>query len=289
MQKLIKKQYMSKNKKIGLALSGGGIRAVAHIGLIKYLEENDIHPTVVSGTSGGAIVATLYAAGCSTDEIMSVFRNRSPFRMSYFSFYKPGFLDTDKFGNYLFEEFVPHNSFEQLVKKLYVTATNIVDGRVTYFTEGDLIKILLASCALPIVFSPVDIDGKLYADGGILNNFPVEPLIGDCDIIIGSYVSPLQSVQPEELSSSLRVLMRVFDISTAYCVDKFKDCDVVFNPPNMHQFGMFDRTRVDEIFELGYEHAKAHGDILIKVLEEEEEILETPGFFSRFVRNFQLW
>ena len=279
---------MTEDIKIGLALSGGGVRAVAHIGLIKYLEEINIQPTIVSGTSAGAIVATLYAAGCKTEEILSVFKNRSPFRMSYFSFYKPGFLDTDKFGNYLFEEFVPHNSFEALDKKLYITATNIVDGRVTYFTKGDLIKVLLASCALPIVFSPVEIEGKLYADGGILNNFPVEPLLGDCDIIIGSYVSPFHSVAPEQLSSSLRVLMRVFDISTAYCVEKFKDCNTVFNPPDMHQFGMFDRTKVDKVFELGYEYAREKGEVLIEMINDaSKKVPEKSSFLAKFIRSIQ--
>lgn len=265
-----------KSPNIGLVLSGGGIRGVAHIGLIKALEEMNIRPTHISGTSAGAMIAALYAAGCSAEQMLYIFKTRSPLKFTHFSFYKPGLMDTDKFGAYIYDEVLPYNSFEELPKKLYITATNITDGKMTIFSEGDnLINTLLASCALPMVYSPVEIDGKLYADGGILNNFPTEPLVGTCDIILGSYVSPVKSVSNEELSSSLKIIMRVFDISTAYCREKFKSCDWVFDPVGLDEFGMFDRSQVDAIYELGYQSAMAQKEA-IQQLFEEEELIEQP-------------
>lgn len=273
----MKQVQKDKSPNVGLVLSGGGIRGVAHIGLIKALEELDIHPTHLSGTSAGAMIAALYAGGCTAEQMLDIFKTRSPLKFAHFSFYKPGLMDSEKFGNYIYEEVLPHNSFEQLSKKLYITATNITDGKMTIFSEGDnLINTLLASCALPMIYSPVEIEGKLYADGGILNNFPTEPLLGQCDIILGSYVSPVKSVDNEELSSSLKVMMRVFDISTAYCREKFKSCDWVFDPSGLDEFGMFDRKQVDMIFELGYQSAMAEKEAL-KALFKEEQITEPPA------------
>lgn len=264
-----------KKTTIGLALSGGGIRGVAHIGLLKVLEELDIHPTHISGTSAGALIGGLHAAGCTAEQILDIFKTRSPFKFSHFSFYKPGLMDTDKFGEYIFEELLPHRRFEDLDKKLFVTATNISDATSMTFSEGDdLMKALLASCALPMIYSPIEIDGKFYVDGGILNNFPTEPLMGQCDVILGSYVSPVKSVLPEEINSSLKVMMRVFDISSAYCKDKFRTCDWVFNPSGLHEFGMFDRKQVDNIYELGYQTAWAQREVLEELFAEPAEIIE---------------
>ena len=86
---------------------------------------------------------------------------------------KPGLLDTERYFD-LLARYFPGNSFESLQRKLYVVATDLQKGDEQIFSEGELIKPLLASAALPPVFSPVDINGRLYADGGIMNNFPYD-------------------------------------------------------------------------------------------------------------------
>ncbi|HDO26739.1 MAG TPA: phospholipase, partial [Bacteroidetes bacterium] len=173
--------------KIGLVLSGGGIRGIAHIGLIKVLEDHNIKPDIVSGASAGALVGALYAKGYSTETIIDFFHNTPLFRISFFAKNKPGLLDMEKYQTY-FKEYFPEDSFESLEKQLYITATNLEDGRLDFFSSGELINPLLASAALPPVFAPVLINDKLYVDGGIMNNFPVEPLENNCDFIISSFV-----------------------------------------------------------------------------------------------------
>ena len=120
---------------------------------------------------------------------------------------KPGLFDTDKYLPF-FEDYFSAHHFEGLEKKLTVVTTNLQKGEQVFFEKGELFKPLLASAALPPVFSPVSIDGTMYADGGIMNNFPVEPLVDNCDVIIGSYTSSMKEVGKGQLKTSVQISQR---------------------------------------------------------------------------------
>jgi NTE family protein len=239
---------------IGLVLSGGGVRGVAHLGLLQVLEEIGIQPTAISGTSAGAIVGALRAAGHSVGTILDFFRNTSIFKPGLFASRKPGFLDTDKFYPVL-KELLPEDDFGVLKTKLYVTATDMVKGKQRTFAHGQLIRPILASAAFPVVFTPVEIEGQLYTDGGALNNFPVEPLAGECELIIGSNVHPFKDLQPSDIKNTLSVMERLFHLSIHHhTIHKYHLCNVVV-APDLASFGTFDRGHFDEMFELGYKAA----------------------------------
>lgn len=247
---------MKRNKKIGLVLSGGGIRGAAHIGLLKVLEENDIKPDVISGASAGALVGALYANGYSVNSMMDFFRNSPLFKISFYAKHKPGLLDTEKYQHY-FMQYFPKNSFKNLKKELYVTVTNLEYGRLEYFSAGELIHPLLASSAFPPVFSPVTLNNSLYADGGIMNNFPVEPLLGNCNLIIGSFVNPIEREKKENLNSIRKVLDRVYHLSSYSASQiKFNQCQYVFRPLGIEHIKTFDSKHLDKAFKIGYEHAQ---------------------------------
>lgn len=240
----------------GLVLSGGGVRGVAHIGVIKALEEHGIRPEYVAGASSGAIVGAFHAAGHGWEETLDFFRSVSLFTWGNYAHGKPGMLDTDKFREG-FEQFFPDDRFEALAKKLFVVASDLIKGRSRLFHEGPLIRTLLASSAVPGVFSPVVIDDSLYSDGGITNNFPVEPLLAHCQRIIGVFVNPLKQVTAHELRSSFAVLERAFSMDRAsHSIRKFDDCDLVISPKSLSAFGTFSTQHVDEIFRIGYEAAQ---------------------------------
>ncbi|MCU0345321.1 MAG: patatin-like phospholipase family protein [Saprospiraceae bacterium] len=246
---------------IGLVLSGGGVRGVAHLGLLQVLEEIGIEPVAISGTSAGALVGSLRAAGHSIGTILDFFKTTSIFKMGLFSARKPGFIDTDKFIPVL-GELLPED-FSGLQKKLYVTATDMVRGRQRTFSHGPLIRPVLASAAFPVVFTPVEIEGQLYTDGGALNNFPVEPLTGECELVIGSNVHPFEDMQPADIKNTMKVMERLFHLSIHHhSVQKYHMCKVVVAPKELAGFGVFDRSHFDEIFEIGYKAA----------LEKREEL-----------------
>ncbi len=239
--------------RFGLVLSGGGIRAVAQAGVLAALAEEGIEPDCVSGTSAGALVGALHAAGRTPREIVDFFALRSPFKLTNFALGKPGWIDADKIVADFGESF-PDDSFAALGKRLFVTATDLVRARVEVFADGPLIRPLVASSAVPFAFTPVAIDGRLFADGGILNNFPVEPLLGLCDTLIGVHVSSLRQIAPKELGSSLAVAQRAFEVGMFHASQRqFHRCDLVLRPPGLGRFGLFDVKEREEIFAIGLE------------------------------------
>ncbi len=238
--------------RLGIVLSGGGSRGIAHIGVLKALDEYGLSPDCISATSSGAIVGALYAAGYSSEKMLEFFKVKSPFKLSKFALGKPGFIDTGKsVADFL--EYLPENSFEALPKRLFLTATDIVNARLEIFTSGSLIPAVLASSSIPMVFTPTEIDGRWFSDGGIINNFPVEPIRMLCDVLIGVYASPLRQVDRSALKNSLAVSHRAIEVGMYFSSKaKFHECDVFICPEELSRFGLFDTKHLGTILDIGY-------------------------------------
>ncbi|MEL6591213.1 MAG: patatin-like phospholipase family protein, partial [Bacteroidota bacterium] len=259
-------------KKIGLVLSGGGVRGVAHLGVLSVLQRFEIEPCFISGTSAGAIVGALYAAGCSVGEMMTFWEQSLPFELNYFNYRKPGILDMDKTA-VLLAEYLKVDEFAALKHRLFVTATDMIAGESTFFSEGPLLPAVAASAAFPIVFSPVEIDGKLYQDGGIMNNFPIEPLRERCDLIIGVNVSPLGQVQREDLDNSIGILERVYDLATDISVRaKQEECDILIAPEALADYPTFGSDKIAEIFKIGYDAALEQFELFVNRIETDSPL-----------------
>ncbi len=241
---------------IGLVLSGGGSRGVAHIGAIKALEEHGIYPTHVSGSSAGAIVGALYTYGYHWEHILEFFRSIQILNIKKYAIGKPGFIDAEKFYPE-FNRYLKEDHFSALKKPLAITATNILSAKLEVFTDGELIKPILASAAIPGVFAPVKIKDSYYVDGGVLNNFPVESLRSKCDILIGSYVNGIEDITIEDLKHSHNVIERAFRLkSVKEDYIKFRDCDLVISPKALSKYATFDKKHIDDIFKIGYNATK---------------------------------
>ncbi len=255
---------MKSFKKVGLVLSGGGFKGVAHIGAIQAIEEAGIQPEYISGTSAGALVGALYAGKYSTEEIKNLFTKTPLLKFNRFTRKKAGFLDSEKFHDD-FESYFPKNSFEALPKKLFITATNLVEGTVKVFDKGELIKPLLASAAFPGVFSPVMIDQELYADGGILDNFPIAPLRKKCDFIIGIDVSPIKKPKITDFKHSFNVMQRAYYLRAMPNAEiKCNQCDIIIQPKELIHHGIFNSSSLDKVYDLGYQEAKKQIALFLK-------------------------
>ena len=225
---------------LGMVLSGGGSRGLAHVGVLKALAEEGVEPDCLSATSAGAIVAALYAAGYSPEAMLEFFETKHPFRVSNLA----------------------------LRKKVFITATDIVDGRLEIFTSGRLIPAVLASSSAPLVFTPTEIDGRLFSDGGVIDNFPVDPLYGLCSTILGVYASPLLRRDRSELKSTLAVSIRALEVGMYYrSRDKFHQCDYLICPRELARFGNFDTRHYGEILEIGYRAARDKMPEILGLLE----------------------
>ena len=257
--------------KIGLVLSGGGARGAAHLGVLKAFEEYGLSPTHISGTSVGAIVGALYAKGVHWSEILSFLKDTSLFHTKRFAFNKPGFLDTEKFYDDL-KVYFPRDNFDTLDKPLFITATNVLTGTLKVFNKGQLIKPIIASASFPGLFTPTEINGSHYIDGGILNNFPVEPLKKHTDLIIGVFINSLKKIRINELKHSFTVVDRALKIRAASeSVQKFADCDLVIAPEDLSEYAIFGMNNIDAIFDLGY-------TTTIKALKDKGNIFDKNPF-----------
>lgn len=247
------------SKNIGLVLSGGGAKGIAHAGALQFLEEKNIKPSVISGTSAGAIIASLYAFGKKPSEILTFFKSIYFFHWSHFTLKKPGIVNSKSFKEY-FDKVFGETKIRDLDIPIIITATDIVKGKLKIFKpETKLSDAVLASSAFPGIISPYKINNNLYSDGGILNHFPTDLIQGMCDNVIGVYVSPLQDITEKDLTSIKAVTTRAFDLLSAHSnYQKFSLCDLVIQPKELSKYSTFEtnKTKMDAIFKIGYEEAK---------------------------------
>lgn len=239
--------------KVGLVLSGGGIRGIAHLGVLQALTEAGIKFHMISGTSAGSIVGSLYCQGMEPYEIFRIFLKTKLYKFLRPAFRNPGLLSLD-LTRTLFLEHLPHDSFEGLKIPLVIAATDFSEGKLTYFSSGKLIQAVLASSSIPGVFKPIIIDGKMYIDGGVLNNFPVEPVQEHCDFIIGSSCNHLPTV------SKIVNFRRLFERAAIMSInsDMERKCqflDVLIEPEGMGATSVFDVKKTEEIYWLSYNAA----------------------------------
>lgn len=246
-------------KSIGLVLSGGGAKGLAHAGVIKFLEENNIQPNRISGTSAGSIVGAMYSWGKSPEEILEFFKSIYLFHWKHFTLKKAGLIDSESFKNNFYTIF-QDAILGDLKIPIQITSTDMVRGKLKIFgPETKITDAILASSSIPGIMSPYIIKGKPYSDGGILNHFPTDILQGQCDVIIGVYVSPIQKIEAKDLNSIKAVTTRAFDILSANSnLHKFNICDWVIEPKKLSDYSTFETNKIkmEAIFNIGYEAAK---------------------------------
>lgn len=240
--------------RIGLVLSGGGARGIAHLGILRALDELKISFHCVSGTSVGAIIGALYAQGMRPDEILHEILQTRIFRSLRPAWTLRGLLSIESIQSLLMH-FIPHNTFEQLRIPLTVVATDLEAGKPHYFSTGSLAPALMASSCVPGMFNPVTFNGATYVDGGITDNFPAMALRTQADYIVGLHCNPV--IQAPPVKSVKTVLERTMLLAINCNAARSKEyCDVVIEPPELGSFSTLDVSRARELAELGYSYAK---------------------------------
>lgn len=236
----------------GLVLSGGGARGVCHLGVIKALEEMNVRIDCISGTSAGAIAGALYSYGYTPDEALNIITGTS-FAWSLRPAWRwTGLLSLEGLRE-IFLRFIPENSFESLKIPMVVAATEVRKGKIEYFNQGELIPVILASCCIPAMFNPVEINGGVYVDGGVLDNLPVKGIQDQCSFIIGSHCN---FIRPEvDLRNFRAVIERalLMAISGNTTISKSL-CNVLIEPPDVGKYSGFDIGKAKELFEIGYRY-----------------------------------
>lgn len=265
---------MTSKFKIGITLSGGGAKGIAHIGVIRALLENDIHPEIISGTSAGSIIGSMYAAGVSPDNMVKMVNSSSFYKifrlvgMPGAGWVKLGYLKEK------LKEYIAEDSFESLKYPLYICATNLNLGKPVFFHTGSLFDKIMASCAVPWLFQPVEIDGQLYADGGITNNLPAQIIRDQCEILIGCNVKPKVIINSnKQLDSFIGITQRCTDLSLwTNSKPNVKLLDIYIAPEKIHDFSSFNISKTKELCEIGYEATMTVLPKIKQILEDKSDI-----------------
>ncbi len=247
--------------KIGIALCGGGARGWAHIGILKALEENGIFPTHISGTSAGAIVAALYAAGKTPDELLEIAKDANILKVYAFGLTDIAFMPTSGFTrlsylkDILSEHLPKSDDFNDLQKQAFIAVTNLNKCDYEIIHKGSITDAVMASAAIPIIFKPQNIGEHTYVDGGVVNNLPVEPLKSICDTVIGVNINNNQYAA--EVENVISITMRCFETMIwNNTKNRLKNCDIVIEPTEVFDFGLFDFGKAEEIVQTAYESTK---------------------------------
>lgn len=234
------------NVPVNLVLSGGGEKGVAHIALIEALQERGIKINAISACSAGSLVGSMYASGLDTKEILDFFLTTDIFQYSWVTFAKPGIFDSNNYSRLI--KYKIKKTFQELNIPLYISTTNLNRGATHYFNSGELIKPVLASCAIPGLFNPVKINNELYADGGVLDNFPLTPFENSKYPIIGSYVVYPSEKTNDELNSTLSILEQSFKLLSLASEEYkfFKTFATICFP--LEEFNGFSKKEVSGIY-----------------------------------------
>ncbi len=172
-------------KKVGIALSGGGARGFAHIGVLQELEKEGIYPDFVAGTSMGAIIGSLYCSGHTASEIEDLVESEDWKDALKLTFSKSGFVGGDKIR--LFLSKLIKNDFDSLDRKFVCVATDVNTGKKIVLKEGNLVKAVYSSMAVPGIFTPLRYKGMVLVDGGLVEPVPayqLKELGADCIITV---------------------------------------------------------------------------------------------------------
>lgn len=240
--------------KIGIALGGGGARGFAHLGVLKALEEKGIEADIISGVSAGSIVGVFIAAGMKADRIMQLMKENKFTDYAKINLPVNGLLSLDNLKANL-DKYLTADKFSELELPFYVAVSNLYTGKVEYINQGDLIPVIQASASIPVLFSPVEIAGNLYVDGGLLDNLAIKPLKKSCDKIIAINIMPIERI--DQVNNLVDVAIRTFQLSVSGRNREVKnEVDLYIEPEGLEEYHILDTKHADKLFELGYNYAK---------------------------------
>jgi NTE family protein len=275
--------------KLGLVLSGGGAKGIAHVGILKALELEGIRPDYITGTSMGSIIGGLYAIGYTADQLDTIVRsinwdlvlsNNIPLNFisyeekEYYNRYllefpvenwklklPSGMIEGQTLNEVLNHYTWPANkyrTFDEFPIPFRCVATDVSTGKPIIFREGSLSEAIRASMAIPTAFTAVDLDSTLAVDGGVVNNFPVEELFAmGADVVIGVDVGD-GLIPAKELDGMTDILFQVSMFKSLERLEEQKTkCDIYIRP-DLKGYGTASFSDYSEILELGYTTGKEY-------------------------------
>lgn len=240
-----------KQYKLGIALSGGSARGFAHVGALKAIEEAGLKPDVLAGVSAGSIVAVLYASGVSPDNILKLFSDQSLKSLIGFNLKSGGIFNIDKMKQLIMKAIAPCKTFADLKIPVYIGVTNLDTGKWEVMNEGTIADRMVASCSIPILFKPVNINGSNYVDGGVLRNLPSSAIRDKCETLIGINVNPMTPLKKP--NSIIDIALRTYDLMAKSNQNPDMEiCDLAVVLREISSYQLFNLNDINKVFTSGY-------------------------------------
>jgi NTE family protein len=241
--------------RIGLALGGGAARGIAHIGVLKYLEERNVKPCCIAGTSAGSIVGAFYCSGMPVEKIGQVIAEMSWRDLVRLTLPRKGVIKSSRLLR-LIEEHIGDTTFQELKIPLLINAVDLLSGEEIVISEGSVARAVEASSAIPGIFTPVRLGNHLFVDGGLLDNVPVTLMLDrNIDFIIAVDVGAQKLLQKEP-KTIFEVLIQSFDIVRRHRdMPAHKYADKMIEPC-LEEFAIWDTSKAELMIKRGYEAAK---------------------------------
>lgn len=259
--------------RVGLALGGGGVRGAAHIGVLSVLERAGVPVDVVAGTSVGAVVGAAVAAGVPSAEILERFRKARWMDLARPSWRsRISMLDANPMLDILIAT-VHAETFEELALPFAVVTSDMHTGQPVVFTSGPLRPAVLASAAVPGIFEPVRLGGKLLADGGVTVNLPVaqaRALGADVVIAVDIMPQPDASYEPKDIGEMVMLSLSIMEWEREAACEAADVCIT----PDVARFNLMDLSQVQSVYEAGVEAGEA---ALPEVLAAVGMTLDVPA------------
>ena len=259
--------WFTKKYPIGFALSGGFIKGFAHLGAMQSLLEHDIKPYILSGVSAGALAGVFYADGNEPHKVLDYFAGHKFQDLTKLVIPKVGLFELGEFIDFL-KSNLKSKKLEELQIPLIITATDLDHGRLVHFHKGDIAERVAASCCMPVLFAPVNIDGTHYVDGGLLMNLPVSTLRRICEKVIAVNVSPLMATKYKMNIVSIALRSYNFMFRSNSFPEREK-ADLLIEPYNLEGYSNTELEKAEEIFMQGY---NTTNDILERLLIDKGSI-----------------
>jgi NTE family protein len=236
----------------GLALGGGAVLGAAHIGVLRALEEYDLRPSYISGTSIGAMVAALYAFGISVDRIESIAKSMSWLKITSVSISRYGLFSNEELGSIIRNQ-IGDAKLEDADIPLGIIAADISKGQKVTFTEGPIDLAVQASTCIPGIFIPIEHEDQMLVDGGIIENVPISILDQwNAGTIIGVNLHAHRSYErPDDI---IDVLINAIDLAIDRPSASHNAADHWIQP-ELASYNRTDTERVEEIIDVGYQTA----------------------------------
>ena len=249
--------------KITLSLSGGGLRGAAHVGAIKFLEEQGIEVTAVSGSSAGAIVELFLAAGLKSDDMLAFLNSLEKKELFVWASGDTGLFKMDKLEEKL-EKTLGVESYSELKIPFYTCVTDIDTGESHYISKGNPVTYTVASSTITPLFRAKKIGEKSYIDGGFSDNLPVKPLLAYNEKSLAININPLRG---EDLESFKSLMIRsILIMIRSNSMPSKKLADAFFEVKGVAHMHLFDFSEIEMAYQAGYNELKEQWDTLSKKL-----------------------